>query len=63
MATAFRKFRGLTRTQFIELSKKYRIIPFLAGNYELLHYYDNEYVVNDIARYIAEQGGSLDELS
>jgi hypothetical protein len=63
MITAFQKTYGLSRNQFISLAQKYRLIYFLADNYELLHYYDNNYIVNDLARYITEQGGDLDDLS
>ena len=44
---------------FSRMLAKYRIIPFLINNYELLHYYDNDYIVEDLAKYVAEQGGSL----
>jgi hypothetical protein len=63
MSTAIRKARGLTRGQFLTLAQKYRLIPFLADNYELLHYYGNSYVINDVMRYISEQGGNVDDLS
>jgi predicted RNA-binding protein associated with RNAse of E/G family len=53
---------GLSGDQFMALARKYRIIYFLTDNYDLLHYYDNSYVVDDVKRYIAEQGGTLDEL-
>jgi len=49
--------------QFASFNKKYHIASFLVRNYELLHYYDNEYIVNDIDRYILEQGGDPLELS
>jgi hypothetical protein len=63
MSTAIRKARGLTRSQFLALAQKYRLISFLADNYELLHYYSNSYVINDVRRYISEQGGNVDDLS
>jgi hypothetical protein len=63
MSTAVRKACGLSRSQFVALAKKYRLIAFLADNYELLHYYDNAYIVNDVIRYIYEQGGTIDDLS
>jgi hypothetical protein len=56
MGTAFRKACGLSRSQFTALCQKYHLIPFLADNYELLHYYDNAYVVGDIMYYLREQG-------
>jgi hypothetical protein len=63
ICTAIRKAYSLSRTQFIAVAQKYRLISFLADNYELLHYYDNSYIINDVVSYISEQGGNLDELS
>jgi hypothetical protein len=62
ISTAVRKAYGLSRSQFIALAQKYRLIAFLADNYELLHYYDNTYIINDVKRYIHEQGGMVDDL-
>jgi hypothetical protein len=62
-SAAVRKACGLSRDQFVALAKKYRLLTFLADNYELLHYYDNAYIVNDVIRYIYEQGGTIDDLS
>jgi hypothetical protein len=63
MCTAIKKSCGLSGKQFITLAQKYRVIPFLVDNYELLHYYDNRYVVDDVKRYVEEQGGTLDDVS
>jgi hypothetical protein len=63
MCTAIKKNCGLSGSQFITLAKKYRIISFLADNYELLHYYGNNYVIEDVKRYVQEQGGTLDGVS
>jgi hypothetical protein len=30
--------------------------------YELLHYYDNDYIIEDTLRHITEQGGDIREL-
>ena len=57
--TAMQNKYGLFGDVFAGIIKKYKIIPFLINNYELLHYYDNDYVTDDLAKYIAEQGGSL----
>jgi hypothetical protein len=62
MNTAIRETYGLSRSQFIALAQKYHLISFLADNYELLHYYDNAYIINDVERYIYEQGGTVDDL-
>jgi hypothetical protein len=63
MLTAVRKRFGLSRSDFTPIAKKYGIIHFLIDQYELLHYYDNDYIVDDVVRYIEEQGGDCRELS
>lgn len=63
MMTAARKRFGLSRAEFVPIANKYGVIQFLINQYELLHYYDNDYIVDDIGRYICEQGGDLSELS
>jgi hypothetical protein len=63
MMTAFRNTCGLSHGRFLHIARKYKLVPFLLDNYELLHYYDNDYVVNDVKKYIVEQGGNADELS
>ena len=62
MLTAFRKRFGLTQAFFLSIVKKYRIIHFLLEQYELLHYYDNDHIINDIIKCIEEQGGSEKEI-
>jgi len=57
--TAMQSKYGLLGEAFAQTIKEYKIIPFLINNYELLHYYDNDYVTDDLAKYVAEQGGSL----
>jgi hypothetical protein len=57
--TAMQSRHKLFGDAFTEIIKKYKVIPFLINNYELLHYYDNDYVTDDLSRYITEQGGSL----
>ena len=57
MLTAMRKQFGLSRSDFISIEKKYGIIHFLIEQYELLHYYDNDYIIDDVVRYIEEQSG------
>jgi hypothetical protein len=59
MISAARKAFGLDRVEFIALARKYHVISFLIDNYELLHYYNNDYVVKDVMRYISEQGGEI----
>lgn len=63
MMTATRKRFELSRTDFVPIAMKYGIIPFLIDQYELLHYYDNDYIVDDIVKHISEQGGDIRELS
>ena len=59
MLTALRKRFGMTQAVFLSIVKKYGIVHFLSEHYELLHYYDNEYIINDIVKYIEEQGGNI----
>jgi hypothetical protein len=49
--------------QFNGLVERYGLIAFLFKNCELLHYYDNDYIVNDTLRHIRQQGGDLNELT
>ena len=63
MLTAIRKRLGLSRSSFLPVAEKYRLIRFLMEQYELLHYYDNDYIVDDVLRYIEEQSGNIRELS
>jgi len=60
--TALRRQLGLSHASLAPLVKEYEVIPFLWDQYELLHYYDNEYIINDTLKYIEEKGGKLHEL-
>ena len=62
MLTALRKRLGLSQAEFIPIVKKYGLVRFMFGQYELLHYYDNDYIVDDLLKYIEEQGGDSNEL-
>ena len=62
MLTALRKRLGLSQAEFIPFAKKYGLVRFLIDQHELLHYYDNDYIVDDIIKYIEEQGGDTNEL-
>jgi len=59
MMSAVRRRYGLSRAEFVPITFRYGLIAFLIEQYELLHYYDNDYVVDDIVKYIEEQGGDL----
>jgi len=63
IVTALCRHLDLPRSAFVPLAQKYNVIGFLFDQYELLHYYDNSYVVDDVMRYIEEQGGNSHELS
>ena len=63
MMTAIRKKYGLSRPEFVPIAFRYGIVSFLLDQYDLLHYYDNDYVVNDVEKYIEEQGGNLNDVS
>ena len=60
--TAMRKRNGLSLPEFIPIANKYELVLFLANHYELLHYYDNDYVVDDVMRHIEELGGDPNEV-
>jgi hypothetical protein len=62
MLSLIKKRLGLTWEQFDRIQKRYVISSFLLEQYELLHYYDNDYIVDDTLRYITEQGGDIREL-
>jgi hypothetical protein len=58
-----RKALGMDWEQFNGLVEQYGLITFLFKNHELLHYYDNGYIVDDTLRYIRQQGGDLGEFT
>jgi hypothetical protein len=60
--TAIRKRFGMPLADFRVITKKYGIVRFLSRQYELLHYYDNDYIINDVIKHIEEQGGDSGEL-
>jgi len=62
VVTALCRRLGLERSEIVQLSVRYQLIDFLFEQYELLHYYDNAYIVDDVLRYIDEQGGNSGEL-
>jgi hypothetical protein len=62
MMAALRKRRGIVLPELVRLEKRYHIISFLMNHYELLHYYDNDYIVSDIENYIREQSDDVNEL-
>ena len=57
--TEIRKRFNMSRAEFVPMMKKYGLISFLLNHYELLHYYDNDYIVNDSINFMAEQGGEI----
>jgi hypothetical protein len=61
--TATQRKYGIFGDNFLKIIGKYKVISFLINNYELLCYYDNDYVVEDIAKYVAEQGSDLNTVS
>lgn len=54
---------GLSHQQFLDLDERFGLLRYLFSNYELLHYYGNEAIAEDIVRYIKEQGGAVDAVS
>jgi hypothetical protein len=59
MGTAFSRKYKMSRMEYPVFAKKYQLIKFLYDNYELLHYYDNDYIVHDMNKYVQEQGGQF----
>ena len=57
MLTALRKQLLLSQSEFLAVVRDYQLVRFLINQYELLHYYDNDYVVIDLLKHIDEQGG------
>ena len=60
--TAMRKRLGLSQADLVSTVSQYSLVSFLFDFFELLHYYDNEYVIGDMLKYIEEQGGDVDAL-
>jgi hypothetical protein len=61
--TAMQNKYGIFGDAFLKIIRKYKIVSFLIDNYELLHYYDNDYITEDLAKYVTEQGGNLNAVS
>ncbi|GHU16471.1 hypothetical protein FACS1894163_05910 [Spirochaetia bacterium] len=62
MLSLLRKRLGLAWEDFDKLQGQYNLSAFLYQQYELLHYYDNDYIINDTLKYITEQGGNINDL-
>jgi hypothetical protein len=54
MLTALRRRLGMSVSEFALWAQQRGVIRFLFENYELLHYYGNEDVVDDTLRYVAD---------
>jgi hypothetical protein len=63
MLTAMRKRLGLSQVDFITMVKKSGVLNYLLDQYELLHYYDNDYIIDSIVEYIKDQCGENDGFS
>lgn len=57
MLTAVRRRLGLTHEAFVPFARRHGLIRFLFANHELLHYYDNDYVVDDVLDAISQRKG------
>jgi len=58
VVTSLRKMTGWSLDQFLSEDGRHGIIRFLEENYELLHYYDNAAIVNDVLKHVEEHGGA-----
>ena len=56
--TSLRKMTGWSLERFLSEDDRHGIIRFLEENYELLHYYDNAAIVNDVLRFVRKTGGT-----
>jgi hypothetical protein len=56
--TSLRKMTGWSQERFLSEDDRHGIIRFLEENYELLHYYDNAAIVNDVLRFVRKNGGT-----
>ncbi|MDR1214697.1 MAG: DUF3791 domain-containing protein [Propionibacteriaceae bacterium] len=63
MLTAVRRRLGLTPSEFVRYAQEHGLIRFLFDHYELLHYYDDDYVVDDVLRLVVGRRGERRELS
>jgi hypothetical protein len=59
MLLLLRRRLGIAWDDFDEIQKRYDLSEFLFEQYELLHYYDNDYIINDILRCIKDKGGDV----
>ena len=57
--TSLRKMTGWSLERFLREDDRYGIIRFLEENYELLQYYDNAAIVNDVLRFVRTNGGTV----
>ncbi|MDR0858903.1 MAG: DUF3791 domain-containing protein [Oscillospiraceae bacterium] len=62
MLTLLKKQFAISWEEFDKLQNRYKLSAFLLKHYELLHYYDNEYIIDDTLSYIKEQGGDISAL-
>jgi len=60
MLTAVRRRLGLTPAAFAGLVRDHGLIGFLFDHYELLHFYDNDYIVDDVLRHIEASESARD---
>ena len=58
--TALCRRLGLSRAELVAFASEFGIVHFLSEHYELLHYYDNSYVVEDVLSYVNERSGYPD---
>lgn len=57
--TSLRKMTGWSLECFLSEDDRHGIIRFLEENYELLHYYDNAAIVNDVLRFVRTNEGTV----
>jgi hypothetical protein len=62
MLSLLRRQLDLSWEDFDKVQNRYKLFVFLLNQYELLHYYDNEYIIKDTLKFIREQDGDFNDL-
>jgi hypothetical protein len=57
MLTLMKKRLGLSQADFISTVKNCDVLNYLLDQYELLHYYDNDYIIESIVEHIKNHCG------
>jgi len=53
----------ISHEDFLQMNRKYSLLHYLFDNYELLHYFADQAIAEDMAEYIRRQGGNIQGVS